>query len=608
MKLENTISINEYNNIPKSTSGLGQDVSQNLNDVVKVPSLFVKNSNIYKMLINGKLRESTLGLGSPKIIFDKLKKALLNNNKISKENLITIKSKYGREKYASGLIRLLFKGQKSPNIIDWAASNYLSLAVGMGLIDFNYNDNCYHITKNGEKAVNLLDSKNNKKLKEFMLKRLFEYPYAAWLIRLVNKQPKKLFTKFELGDNFGFIDEPGFISLPEDMYVSALLQAKGEGNKKRIKEIRQNSESTSDKYMRWIAGLMVKYDLLTKEYKKFSTYYNKKKIEIKIPAYKCTILGKSALNNVNGGSSHKRSIKRIKWDYLASKVDNADRRKTERALIIKYLAENKSLSSYDLTSKINKVSPSIKMTSSKVADDIKGLNRIGIEIIDKNNKYILKDNVFNFVIPVKKNYTFTSSRAENLINTISPKINKLSHQYFKAIYIAFKNSTSNKENELFEMLSTKLLTKEIGYKGMHIGGINAPDGFSYNNNIGWIIDSKAYHKGFTLTKKHTDAMGRYIGQYRNRNDDSIWWKNIPNNLKESYFVYVSSSFKGDYKNQLINFEKRNSMEGGLLEITKLILLVELFKNNKIDDNELKGYILDKNINFKNYYNKLIYIK
>lgn len=50
-------------------------------------------------------------------------------------------------------------------------------------------------------------------LDEFMYQRLLEYPYAAWLIRLLGNNPDKQFSKFDLAENFGFIDELGFDSI-----------------------------------------------------------------------------------------------------------------------------------------------------------------------------------------------------------------------------------------------------------------------------------------------------------------------------------------------------------------------------------------------------------
>jgi hypothetical protein len=596
------IKIEEYPKFANQTFGLGQDVSHDLTDVVKVAALFVKKSKIHSELVgikkkSGKLKKVTLDAGAPQYVYDQLLSAL-ENDELTKRQLISLTSKLGRKHFASGLIRAIFKGQKSVAIVDWAAQSYLSLAIGLGLVDLNYSKNYYFITKLGRKAVQLFDENKTKKLRSFMLDRLYEYPYAAWLIRVVNKN-KKVYTKFDLGENFGFIDEPGFISLPEDLYVQGIFQAKSKKDSEEVKNIRECFESTSDKYMRWLAGVLVNYGLLEETTRKYSKKINNKKYTVSLKAYKVTYKGIKALNKVNGGSSTSRSIKRIRWEYLAPKM--AKGRKTSRALMLKFLSENKKgISASDLSKKINEIQPSINSIPDQVIDDAKGLNRIGIEIDTNGGKLILKEKLFDFIIPIKKNFTFQSSKAEQIKKAILPSLKELDHKYLQAIDIAYKKKTTNAENTLLEILSTDLFINEIGFKGSHLGGSNKPDGFIYNKAVGFILDSKAYSSGFAVTKKATDAMGRYIVQYKNRNDGSDWWISIPKNIPKTYFIYVSSYYIGNYKSQLKDFEERNEMRGGLVEIAKLILITEKVKQKELDMCDVINNLLDDKISWNEY--------
>lgn len=52
-----TISINEYSDLNNLAFGLGQDVSQDLKELVKVASIFMPNSKIHKWLIDTRLEE-----------------------------------------------------------------------------------------------------------------------------------------------------------------------------------------------------------------------------------------------------------------------------------------------------------------------------------------------------------------------------------------------------------------------------------------------------------------------------------------------------------------------------------------------------------------------
>ena len=189
------ITVQLLKKFPDRTFGLGQDVSTNLVDIVKVPALFVPNSIIHQDLINGRLKRVTVDAGAPQKVYDTLY-AALQSTEISNSNLITLPNK-GRTPYASGLIRAIFDGQKGAVAIkNWPAQNYLAVAIGLGLVDLDYDKDLYYITDLGKQAVDLLDNKEIKKLQDFLLERLYEYPYAAWLIRLVNKDKSKQYRKF----------------------------------------------------------------------------------------------------------------------------------------------------------------------------------------------------------------------------------------------------------------------------------------------------------------------------------------------------------------------------------------------------------------------------
>lgn len=597
----NMITIQTYKKFPDRTFGLGQDVSTDLLDIVRVPALFIKNSKIHKELEETRLKQVTLDAGAPKEIYDKLLNAL-SKDYISDSELVSLGSKYGRKPYASGLIRAIFDGQRGPAIKDWPAKNYLAVAVGMGLVDLDYTTDTYHITDLGKEAVALLDKNDLDNLRNFMLERLYEYPYAAWLIRVVNTDRNKWYTKFDLGDNFGFIDEPGFSSLPEALYVDAMFEAEYSKNKKLKSQIKSNYESTADKYMRWLAGVLVKYNLLERKKKVYTRIIDGKEYSVSLTSYKVTLQGVRSLNRVNGGSRFSRSIKRVRWEYLAPKVENAPKRKTARALMLKFLSEAPNgMTAEDMSVKINAINSSLNSIADQVLDDAKGLNRLGIEISIDNKVLKLKEKLYDFIIPVKNNETFDSTVADNLKNLILPKLKELDHKYLQAIDIAYKRfNTTNHENTLLEVLSADLFTKEMDYHGKHLGGANKPDGFVYDEETGWILDSKAYRDGFAVTAHTTDAMGRYIDQYRDRDDKSTWWEDFPKDLPQTYFAYVSGFYIGKYQEQLQDFENRKHMKGGLIEVAKLILLAEKYKENKITHDQITLQILNDHISQDEY--------
>ena len=66
----NMITIQTYKKFPDRTFGLGQDVSTDLLDIVRVPALFIKNSKIHKELEETRLKQVTLDAGAPKEIYE----------------------------------------------------------------------------------------------------------------------------------------------------------------------------------------------------------------------------------------------------------------------------------------------------------------------------------------------------------------------------------------------------------------------------------------------------------------------------------------------------------------------------------------------------------
>ncbi|MDR0300412.1 MAG: restriction endonuclease, partial [Streptococcaceae bacterium] len=460
------------------------------------------------------------------------------------------------------------------------------------------------VTSLGREASKLYDENKVTELNNFMYQRLLEYPYAVWLIRLLGKNPTKKFSKFDLAENFGFIDELGFGSIPVQIYLNSLAQAEIENDKEAKKKIKSNFEGTSDKYMRWLAGVLVKSGLATATSEKVRHEYNGKDFSLSVgPMYQITAKGLTALKQVNGGSRYSRSPKRVMWEFLATKDKNASVLKTSRSLILKYLSEKKNpISPQKLADSINADYPKLEITPEEIIDDCKGLERIGIEITNLNDELTLKEKLLDFEIPIEREAVLEKTDIDKFKNLIRSRLTHISHSYLKGIDIAAKKKTTKAENTEFEVISTQLFTDELGFLGQHLGGSNRPDGLVWDKDCAFILDSKAYSEGFPLTAHHTDAMRRYLRQFEERDEKIIptWWDISPKGLANTYFAYVSGSFAGKYEMQLKNFRQGVGIEGGALEFVKLLLLANQFKAEKITKDEVKAQILDYNIAYKDY--------
>lgn len=599
----NVITVTEYDRVYRHTYGLGQDVAHDLKNLAKVASLFVFDSKINTWLLNERLDE---------VVTDVVTCAQLKFAIRQKEIILTHRQLGGTrtKSEANSLVQAIFEGQgRRLAFVDWAAQNYVSVTVAFGLIKFNQLNDSYQITDLGRQAVKMYDAEQNEELDTFFYERLLEYPYAAWLLRLTARDTEKKFSKFDLGSNFGFIDELGFSTAPLNLYLDGLAEATINHDSQLRSQIRSNFESTGDKYMRWLAGVLVNYGLLKSEQNtRVSHCFEGRVLELSIGiTYQISYKGLQALRRVNGFSSYARTKKRVMWEYLAPKAGDAIRKKTVRALILKVLSEGNSRKEIvDISDKINKEYPSLEVTPEQILDDCKGINRIGIEIEIEGTQARLKDQLLPFEIPIQRQSSFVKQDIDILKDKLRKDLKLLNHSYLKGIDIALKSRTSNTENTEFESLSVDLFTKECLLEGKHLGGSNRPDGIAWCDEFAFIIDSKAYSDGFPLTRSNTDPMLRYLNDLNSRNPEILpnWWIDIPENITNKYFVYISGKFRGEYIRLLDEFKTTSNHSGGALEYIKLLLLAENYKSGRLNTESLKNYILDTNIDFEDYYSKL----
>lgn len=596
------ISVTEYERFNKRSYGLGQDASTDLLKIARVPALFVRDSAINSDLRNGRMLRVT----NDASVTQKLL-ALIDRDEISLAPNDLIGSRTPR--YADSLVQAVFDGQgQRLAIVNWAAENYVSLAVTFGLLDLDRTTDLYFITELGRQAVSLLDNEDLDSLTNFMQERLLEYPYAAWFMRFAKKkldEGQGSFSKFDAGAEFGFLDARGFGSLPVRTFEMALARATLAGDFDKVKTIRSNYESTGDKYMRWIAGVLTNYGYLKKiqNVKKTVQYYGES-VEIGVGlGYEITDEGLTVLRQFNGGSRYRRSIKRVRWEFFGPKVDSTV--KTRRALLLKYLQEAPTgLTTAILLEKIQADYPDLLVNPEMLDDDIAGFNNIGIEIVYNvaSQKYELKDKVYDFDIPVLIGDTFSPDAAQVAKEKLRPLLQNVSHSYLYAIDLAFKDKTTAKENAELEIISTQAFDY-FNYETKHLGGQRRPDGIATSSEENWVIDTKAYHNGFSLTVNHTDAMVRYMrqadGQIQSDDANELWWRDLTPNVPARY-IYISSKFIGNYEAQNRSLMNVTGHEGSVAPVAKLLLLAELKLRDKLTKEQFIQELLSPTGSFEEY--------
>ena len=97
-------------------------------------------------------------------------------------------------------------------------------------------------------------------------------------------------TKFEIGSQLGFIGEAGFTSIPQHMIVRGLLETT---NSKERAKLLQDTEGTSDKYVRTICSWLLQMRWILQEPKEVNISIGGIEYTEKIgQAYRLTLQGR----------------------------------------------------------------------------------------------------------------------------------------------------------------------------------------------------------------------------------------------------------------------------------------------------------------------------
>lgn len=491
----------------------------------------------------------------------------------------------------NGIIQATVKGQGRDFIGDWPADNFVRWAHCFGFIKYDYTDDTFEITNKGLELTNAreTDEALSEKETELLINAILAYPPAVRILNLLSETEDTHLTKFEIGQQLGFIGEDGFTSMPQKIFIRSLVNAEP----KDRKTMKADWEGSSDKYARMIASWLEKLDLVEKAPKTISVITAGKEYKETIgQAYVITANGITALRKANGKSKHNRIAKNVCWEMLSTKGADREYLRTRRAFILKYLTENKnSVSVLDIINYLKAVN--LNETENTILDDIKGLQNIGINIKYKDNKFLFSDEINDFIIPLPQ--SLAKSDLAETKEKIREKMLNLSHEYLALIDLAY----DSKQNRLFEMKTLDLLTEECGYQGLHLGGSRKPDGVIYTNadkcKYGVIIDTKAYSKGYNLPISQADEMERYIGENQTRNEKvnpNKWWEHFSDDVNEFYFMFVSGHFIGNFKSQIERISRNKGIKGTALAVTNLLLCAEAYKSGSFTHETIKNEIFN----------------
>lgn len=553
---------------------------ENLKNVV---SVFDKNTELYNEILNTKLHSLVEDLDlRNKLISEMRKEPLEMDYVLLKGHGIKSGQKRSDAK-CSGIVQAAITTQGGRAYTDdWTADGFLRWGISIGLLDYDSEKDTVSITQLGEDFVH---SDSEDLDKEILTTAFLSYPPAVRILNLLENGEH--LTKFELGKQLGGLGEAGFTSIPQDLYIQAIELA-SETDKATI---RSNTEGSADKYARMISGWLSKVGLVQRIEKEVSTKIGNVEYKVKIGhSFRITLKGIKELKRARGISSYSKTDKIVYWQMLATKGKDRDYIRNRRGHIIN------SITNRDRTLEGIKVYLSendMKESIATIEDELKVIEAMGLSVKHGRNGYSIDDNIIKLSIPRTK---ISKTNVLELKDKVRDRLKYVDHRYLALIDLAY-DGTANRD---FEIQTIDLLINELKFKGVRLGESRKPDGIiSYDIN-GVIIDNKAYSTGYNLPINQADEMIRYIEENQTR-DNKInpnkWWESFDEKVKDFNYLFVSSFFKGNFKNNLKHIANRTGVNGGAINVENLLYFAE----------ELKAGRLSYVDSFKVYDNDEIYV-
>jgi hypothetical protein len=569
--------------------------SGSLENLIKVVELFDKNSSIYLDVLENQVRRKINDF--PKQ--NQLLEVLQNRNGFNGNPLIDYNSLVGSRTgntIVDSLVQVLLPGQNRLGIVDWACDNFIRFAYTLNFISFNEQNDSFTITEFGLE----LTQSNNDNTKFEIIKTAFKkYPPIVRVLELLfsqyeNEPETPNLTKFEIGRELGFKGEDGFSTYSQNVFIQALNSAEAAPERNKIK---QNWEGSSDKYARMICGWLSNNQIawVNKTRKTVTIQIGNEHFTEILQSYQITISGINAFRSCRAYSRNTGTIKNVTFEMLATKGVDKDFLRIRRTYILQTISQPRSIEQIIHHLENNNV-PNI--TIETVKDDIKNFKRIGLQINFSVNQFKLADCIALLEIPTNlRQIRINPSNLEHTKQQLREELTNLDHQYLDLLDFSIAGNTGARQ---FEVRIVELLNEIIIAK--HLSGGNRPEIIAFNpieNPEDCIImDSKAYREGFNIPANERDKMIRYVEEYNAKDNflnNNRWWKNFesPNYpTKQVKFSFVSSSFIGQYINQLTYINNRTNVNGSAITAETLLRKVENVMN------------VNSNYNLNNFFEEL----
>ncbi|WP_235839170.1 restriction endonuclease FokI C-terminal domain-containing protein [Clostridium sp. Marseille-P2415] len=472
----------------------------------------------------------------------------------------------------SGIIQAVLPGQRKEYQSDWPADSFLRWAVSIGFLHYDRKEDVCSLSVLGRRYA---DAPADSEEEVFVLKTAFlSYPPVCRVLSLLGEEGH--LTKFEIGARLGFIGEAGFTSIPQYMILQGLLEAETREEKTKLL---QDTEGTSDKYVRTICSWLIQMGWVNKVPKEVTAHIGCQTFTGTIPqSYQLTLKGRTVLKHVTGVSKFPRIPKRVMWDMLATKVADREYLRNRRTYIIKYL-EGAYRSALQVKEYLKGVG--MEEEAETILDDIRSLENIGLHVKKAGSTYRIMDEITGLLLPaVNHGPAPVKSEVSVCKDYLRSRLTHVDHKYLLLLDLGY-DGTSDRD---YEIQTAGLLTDELDFKGARLGDTRKPDVCVYYGEDGLILDNKAYGKGYSLPIKQADEMYRYIEENKERNEmlnPNKWWEIFDRRVVRYHFAFVSGAFTGGFKERLNNIRMRSGICGAAVNSMNLLLMAEELKSGRL---------------------------
>ena len=506
------------------------------------------------------------------------------------------KDKYGRntsvraDQQADSLLKITILPQsaetKGRHFTDnWTADGFLRWAVTWGFVEHNRDKDTFRLTPLG-KAYSITSNGSPEEY-DILINAILAYPPAIQVLSLLSKA-KRGCTKFYLGNQLGFRGEKGFTSYNEELMIEWFLQTTDSEERKKIK---QDIEGTSDQYARMIAGWLVKLGLVQQ---------SQNPIQVNgisltgFPLYKITAKGEHALRQSRGSSKNQKIPQYIMWEFLAAGANaNRDYLRSRRAHIIQ--SAKKPIKIKSLSNHLDSLG--YETSEAVINEDIQKLEYFGINFNKSQDSIHINNKILHFDIPDLDITDEERGTHNNKFKNYLRENSELSFKFIELIDIAHDGN----RNRDMEIITAELLKEIYGLNVKLLGGGRKPDILAYTDDIGIIIDTKAYKDGYGKQINQADEMIRYIEDNQRRDlirNPNGWWRYFPKSISKEkiYFMWISSYFKNNFYEQVQYTAQETKSIGAALNVRQLLLCADAIQKEALSLDTFLGAFRNEEIN------------